>query len=210
MLSFSKLKLLGHKQQSNQATKSRSMIKWKKYLSFWTFLITVIAAGSVATAILAPSQLPVLSSLLVPVIAVLGVYIAYQQSETAKHVARIERQKLRLSLFDRRFAVFEASRDFLIKIVIDGKIDDTAIAEFMIKTQETQWLLDKKLEDYLRTTLYQKAIRIQTIDMTLKGLGKGKERTELSHERGELMNWMINQMQILRYQFSTFMRIRIR
>ena len=56
---------------------------------------TVVAA--------AVALVPVLSALLTPTIAIITTYIAYEQWRT-------NRNKLKLDLFDRRFAVYDAMR----------------------------------------------------------------------------------------------------
>lgn len=60
-----------------------------------------------------PDWSSVVSSLLVPVIAVLGAVIAYRQW-------RVAQNKLKLDLFDRRFAIFDAARKLIASILASG------------------------------------------------------------------------------------------
>lgn len=56
----------------------------------------------------------VLSGLLTPVVALLGLYIALRQWFTA-------RSKLKLDLFDRRLVIYEAVRSYIAAVMASGK-----------------------------------------------------------------------------------------
>src|SRR5262245_28988212 len=60
-----------------------------------------------------PHWIQWLQALSVPTIAVVGVFLVWQQ-------ARIARTKASRDLFDRRFAVFEAARTLLARVMAKG------------------------------------------------------------------------------------------
>src|ERR1700744_6537632 len=57
-----------------------------------------------------------LSALLVPTVALFGVFIAYRQSQISSEQRQIAHNKLRLDLFDRRFAIYDATRTLISKV----------------------------------------------------------------------------------------------
>lgn len=94
-----------------------------------------------------------LAALLTPTVAVLGSFIAYRQWRTAQN-------KLKFDLFDRRFAVYEASRDLLASVMTSGKAKDEEVFKFkfLSATREAKWLLNNEVATYLEKELYYKAI----------------------------------------------------
>ena len=70
-----------------------------------------------------------LTALLTPTVAVIGSLVAYRQWVLA-------RNKLKLDLFERRFAVYEAARNLLASIMTSGKAKDAEIFKFMVATRD--------------------------------------------------------------------------
>lgn len=70
-----------------------------------------------------PYWISILQGLLTPTMAAFGGYIAWQQWKT-------EQNKLRLDLFDRRFLVFQALRDFMSEVRSRGRVSDRSLFEF--------------------------------------------------------------------------------
>jgi hypothetical protein len=69
-------------------------------------------------------------------------YIAWQQWQ-------LERSKLRLDLFDRRYKVFDATRKFLAVIVRDSRFEDSQLFEFEVGTSDAEFLFASDVVDYL-------------------------------------------------------------
>ncbi|MGY6127028.1 hypothetical protein ACW9YV_16510 (plasmid) [Paraburkholderia strydomiana] len=87
-----------------------------------------------------------LSALMVPLIAILGVAIAYRQWRTAQN-------KLKQDLFDKRFSVYDAARRMLASVMTSGKVRDEELFKFMVATREAKWLLSNELAHYLDEVL---------------------------------------------------------
>jgi hypothetical protein len=73
--------------------------------------------------------------IIVPLIAAFAAYIAWQQWKTAE-------KKRNQDLFDKRFPVFIAARDFLGDIQAHGKPSRKAIRAYVIGTSGSQFLFD--------------------------------------------------------------------
>jgi hypothetical protein len=93
-------------------------------------------------------------SLLTPVIASIGVIIAYQQM-------KINRSRLRHELFEKRFRIFKSAGNFLGSIIREGKATLGAQGEFRSGIQGSSFLFDKKVSDLL-DEIWNKAIDLET------------------------------------------------
>lgn len=141
-----------------------------------------------------------LSALLVPIIAVLGIAIAYRQWRTAQN-------KLKLDLFEKRFGVYDAACRFLASIMTRGKVLDGVTHQFIVGTREAKWLLNSDIAEYLNKQLYHKALQLQGLDAVLEGLPVGPERVANVKEQGELKDWMLQQYKVLDEMFFPFLRL---
>ncbi len=108
-----------------------------------------------------------LSALLTPVVAVLGFFIAYRQW-------RLAQNKLKLDLFDRRYKVFDAAKDFIFSVISAGKANDPEIFKFLVATKEAKWLLSSDVAEYLDKQIYHKALDLQCLEAELDGVPVGE------------------------------------
>lgn len=104
-----------------------------------------------------------------------AVYVAYKfghiqadigrrQAETAAQAMATNRDKLRLDLFDRRFAVYEAARRLINKAIRQTAIlskDDVHV--FFDATEQADWLFDEKTARYLSDKVFQDAFDLATL-----------------------------------------------
>lgn len=97
-------------------------------------------------------------AILTPLIAIMAVYIGYQQWRT-------NRDKLRLELFERRLQVYETTSSILVAMYLKCEISSTELASFLKATNKSQFLFDKDVNDYLaeRTTM---AMKLAAISIT--------------------------------------------
>lgn len=147
-----------------------------------------------------PPWVTALSALLTPLIAALAVYIAWQQSRTST-------SKLKLDLFDRRFAIYEAASDFL-GTMRSGKISGQALFDFLRKTSQARFLLNGEIADYFYEELYSRALDLQTLESELDGLPVGDERSRNVKAQREIKDWFEKQLQSLDRRFAPFLDLR--
>jgi hypothetical protein len=141
-----------------------------------------------------------LAALLTPTVAILGSLIAYRQW-------RLAQNKLKLDLFDRRFAVYDAARTLLASIMTSGRAKDEEVYKFMAATREAKWLLNSAIDEYFEKQLYHKAINLQTLAAELEGVPVGEERTKNVHAQAELKKWFMAQYEVLDEKFSPFLQL---
>ena len=141
-----------------------------------------------------------LTALLTPTVAVIGSLVAYRQWVLA-------RNKLKLDLFERRFAVYEAARNLLASIMTSGKAKDAEIFKFMVATREAKWVLNPAVAEYLDKQLYHMALELQALSAELDGVPIGEERTSNVRRQGEIKKWFLEQYDVLDSHFSSFLQL---
>ena len=92
------------------------------------------------------SVVQVAAALLTPVVAGVGIWIAIQQTN-------IQRNKLKLDRFDRRFTIYEAAMTFVSTIASSDKVDDNIYREFIAKTRGARFMVSQDIDEYLREIL---------------------------------------------------------
>ncbi|MEM5406200.1 hypothetical protein [Paraburkholderia unamae] len=141
-----------------------------------------------------------LSALMVPLIAVLGVAIAYRQWRTAQN-------KLKLDLFEKRFSVYDAARRMLASVMTSGKVRDEELFKFMVATREAKWLLSNDVARYLDEVLRRRMLELQTLDSELEGLAVGPDRSANVKKQTEIKNWLASQIETLDGKFDQYLRL---
>jgi len=69
--------------------------------------------------------------------------------------------KLRLDLFDRRYKVYDATRNFLGAIIREAKFTNSELFEFYARTSDAEFLFGADVVDYLGQ-IRKRAVHMQT------------------------------------------------
>ena len=112
--------------------------------------------------------------LLTVLLAVFAAYIAYQQF-------RLQREKFKLDLFEKRFQVFAASRKLLSIILQDARLELKDLFEYRGAVAEAAFLFGEDITTYLRE-IDKKALRMHSLHDKLKGISPGEERSKIVEE----------------------------
>ncbi len=135
------------------------------------------------------------------VFAFFAAYIAYQQY-------RLGREKFKLDLFEKRFAVFAGTRRFLTHILRDGDLQDyNYLWEYRAAIGEAEFLFETDITEYLED-IYKHALKLKADRDTLSSLPVGTERTQLNHEISENLRWLTDQLPELKKRFSPYMKFK--
>ncbi|GEM_PF-425739 len=140
------------------------------------------------------------TQILVALVTVLGVYIAYQQWNTA-------RNKLKLDLFEKRLAVHKAVSIFINSIYLHGTVENKEIDKFIFNTNETKWLFDEDVAIYLKESVLKNADELQRLYDNHKDIPVGEERirTKNAERQAEIRKWFRSQDKVLDEKFSPFL-----
>jgi hypothetical protein len=138
-----------------------------------------------------PSWVSYFQALAVPLLAVVvaafGVWISRRQE-------RIARDKFVndefYRLFEKRFAIYQATREFLAAVFLEDIYEKT-IRAYGLTTLDAQFLFDESVHNYLREI----AARVRTWHMAKSKSenATGEEFDEWRRIKEENMNWLIAQ-----------------
>lgn len=123
-----------------------------------------------------------------------GVYVAYKfgriqadigrrQADTAAQAMATNREKLRLDLFDRRLAVYEAANEFIIKAARGDRLNADHRFDLLRDTKGATWLFDERTARYITDTLFLDAYDVVRISEELECEPDAEERKKLYHQR---------------------------
>jgi hypothetical protein len=139
------------------------------------------------------------SGLLTPLIAIVTTMIAIFQY-------RLERQRWRLALFDKRYPIFERTMEFVAGIVSAGTVTNVSTNQFLRDTKDAALLFGPDVAAYLKT-IYSKAVELRTHSALIDPLPVGDERARRAHAIQELNLWFGNQFEEVRRVFSAYIEI---
>jgi hypothetical protein len=152
-----------------------------------------------------PTWLDTLSALLTPVIAVITVYIAYQQY-------RVSHRQLRHEAYERRLAVYKSLRAFLGEFAQTGKAEFPRAIRMLSDTGEAVFLFEPAISAYIES-IYKKTIELEYLHGRLypndgsPGLPVGEERSRVCEEDAKIRKWLMAQLTESEKWFSTRMRL---
>lgn len=144
--------------------------------------------------------LRIFQGLLMPVIAGIAVYIAFQQHKT-------NRDKLRLDLYNKRYELFHSLMTLLARILQQGNVKDEQVTEFSRATKEAVFLFDEGLSTYLET-IRKKALDLWAAEEGMKPLPVGKERSAKVAEVRELYDWFTKQFEVAIDKFNKYLKFK--
>jgi hypothetical protein len=127
-------------------------------------------------------------------------YIAWQQWQIAKN-------KLRLDLFEKRFAAFEAALKLASSAVNKGDIPDEVRREFVTATRGVEFLFNRHLQAYC-DKLAKEALDVRLGERRLETLPVGEQRTSVSQAWERRMQWFTEQMEEIPKRFGPFLKTR--
>ena len=160
-----------------------------------------------------------LSALLIPIVALIGLSIAFRQWSTA-------RDKLKHDLFERRFSVFEVARNFCISMADLGKIEGDEGRKLSYKSSEAKWLLNQEISTYIAELLdkgmeldflsselydlYEKNPGSQYVSVELERIPKPvhEEIATKRQTQERNMKWFHEQIDVLDEKFSPFLTLK--
>ena len=148
-----------------------------------------------------PAWVPILAALLTPTIAIVAAYIAWQQWRT-------NRNKLKLDLFERRYAYYEAASELIRRILTSGKATDQVTSEFIHKIRGAQFIVGEAVATYFYKQLYSNALDLNTLDDELQGLDVGPERSAIVGKRSDIKKWFSDQPEVLDDLFKPLLNLK--
>ena len=147
----------------------------------------------------------ILTALLTPLIAILAVYIAWQQY-------RVNHHSLRNQLYERRYAVFKAFMSYLADIMREGKTSYQRTSQFYAEASEAEFLFSTSINSKMEE-LYSKGVNLVALYEQMypsdgsPGLPVGDERSRVAKDSGELLKWFSRQIKATKGLFKSEMKV---
>ncbi|WP_276681052.1 hypothetical protein [Thalassolituus oleivorans] len=142
----------------------------------------------------------ILSALLAPIIAVIAVGIAVLQW-------KINRNRLKHELFDRRYEQYEAVRKFLASIMTSGQSKIEAQQEYLICTSGIEFTYSKELSEYLNENIWRPSIDLECTQAELNSLASSEERSHLARKAAELKKKLFKEMEDIDDVFRPYLHL---
>ena len=144
--------------------------------------------------ILASTWVDVLSSLLTPVIAVTTTWIAIIQY-------RLEKQRWRLDLYEKRFETYRAVGEFLSLLYTKGRCEHADEIAYLQRASCNRFLFDRDIQDYIEE-IYEKSVKRNHIRAEIDA-----GASNLALEAAELSKWFGKQFTVAESKFSKYISI---
>jgi len=147
----------------------------------------------------------VFSALLTPLIAIVALYIAYQQY-------KVNRSRLNHELYVRRLEVFKSIRKYISSIAREGKTDFPKVTQFYADAGEADFLFKDDIPEQIEK-LYKKGLELAELHEKLypsdgsPGLSVGKERSKVAKQQSEALKWFFDELPNTKRLFKKYLRV---
>ena len=144
----------------------------------------------------------IFSALLTPLIAIIMVYIAYQQWIT-------NRLKFRHELYESRLRTFHETIQLMSIIIQLGYARREQIIDFRLKVIENSFLFGNDIKDYLNE-VYEKARKLRRTNEQLTTFHKRRNQKEEDYEKFSkedeiLFQWFVKQPEEAKEKFKKYL-----
>ena len=143
-------------------------------------------------------------------IAILLAYVAWQNYKINEKGLKIQKDKLRLDLFERRLVVYEACQNFLSSFELAGRVINDELVKFLKDSSNAEFLFGKEISEYVdkigKKTLRHKQVLRRLEDTTLL---VGDKRNQLAIEAEQIEEWIQGQREECRSAFRKYLHFSI-
>jgi len=143
--------------------------------------------------------LEISAALLTPLIGVIGAVVLINQY-------RLQRFRWRLALYDKRYPVYLATKEFLIGIMARHNVSNDELYNFLRNSKDKEFLFGKDVKEYLEQ-LYLKGLDLQTVEKEVDQHPVGDERTNLVHQSSVIFKWFRGQYESVDKVFGEYLTV---
>jgi hypothetical protein len=126
--------------------------------------------------------------------------VAYQQY-------RLGKDRFRLDLFEKRFAVYKGVQIFLTHVLSDGKASLDKPFEFRASTQDAVFLFQAEVPAFIEK-IDETACKMMAITERIEDVPPGEERSCAVKQKSELFKWLVDQLSELKGVFGPYLRFK--
>jgi hypothetical protein len=133
---------------------------------------------------------------------------AKKQSETAEKLAQTAKNKLRLELFERRYAVYDALMTMAVIVVGKGDVTFEQRRTCAIATKGAEFLFNKEIDDYcLELVRKAETLNLKKYQMDQSKIAGGEMNPETIESYGDCVLWFNRQVDEMPKRFAEFLKI---
>jgi len=124
---------------------------------------------------------------------------------TAVQQHKLTKEKFKLDMFEKRFAVYKGVQEFLTIISVQGgKFDLNQLFEFRRKTQDSTFLFGNDIPQYI-DYIDKKASEIMATKEEYEPLPVGKQKHEMVEEASRLFGELRDELPRLKEVFAPYL-----
>jgi len=117
------------------------------------------------------------------------------------------RSKVRLDLFDRRWAVYQAVRNVLGEIVRHAQVSPEEEQKYLVGIQGARFLFDGQISHYLTKEVWRKIVVLSAARDELSSTAATASRGGAAQAKADVLNWANEQYDLIDAMFGEFMHI---
>ena len=155
-------------------------------LPYWLVIINAMA--------------PLFAAVSTLIIGLIAGYIAWRQWQTNK-------DKLRLDYYDRRFAVYVATRKFVANAFANGNVAHEELRAYWVDTRQAKFLFNESIEAYLNE-ISNHARHLQAVQLLMKSQAPEERRKSAADEWAAEKIWFADQHKVIDEKFRPFLQLR--
>jgi len=146
----------------------------------------------------------------IPTLIIAGIValITILQYQTNKRQQLVNEEKFKLDLFDRRFKVFDATRNLFLQITNSSDIDKQKIKEFRVSASDAGFLFNDEISKYLEEIL-KKANILNFAASESKAINAGSRLDKLYKIQDDITEWFDVQSKEVKKVFSPYLQFKI-
>ncbi len=134
-----------------------------------------------------------------PIVAIFGAIILWKQF-------RLEKQQWRLSLYDKRYRIFENTMKYITFVVQNARLTNEVLFDFNRNSGDYEFLFGGEIKAYHKE-LWTQGSRLVGITDMLQGEPVGEQRTKYCNESSEICKWFSNQYEESSRLFGEYLRV---
>jgi hypothetical protein len=132
-------------------------------------------------------------------LALIVALIAYQQFI-------INRSKLKLDLFDKRYKVLENLRQLMASVLQTGDVDEKILEKYRLSIFGAEFIYDYSINNYL-WQVYRMGNRMLRLKNRINNSLHPPETTKFIKEKEDLFDWFVDQFESLDDKFNYYLVI---
>lgn len=118
---------------------------------------------------------------------------------------KLAKEKFKLDMFEKRFAVYKEVQEFLTVILQDGTFKLDQLYEFRRKTQDSTFLFGIDIPQYI-DGIAKKALDMRSTEKKYESLPVGQRRSELGEKETRLLEELTDELPKLKEVFAPYLR----